>query len=92
LLQLLPVYGDLSIDLHFDLSPDLLFLLALIQLPPLLLLLDLTLVRLQYLLLLQLKVLVYLLDRTGEVLLQQLPLLFDVLVYLSLNQRVVMFA
>ena len=92
LLQLLPVYRDLTINLHFDLSANLLFLLALVQLPPLLFLLDIRLVRLEDLLLLQFKVLVNLLDRTREVLLKQLPLLFDVLVDLRLDQRVVMLA
>ena len=92
LLQLLPVYRDLTINLHFNLGPNLLFLLALVQLPPLLFLLDIRLVRLEDLLLLQFKVLVNLLDRTREVLLKQLPLLFDVLVDLRLDQRVVMLA
>lgn len=76
LLQLLPVDSDLPIDLHLDLRAYLLFLLSLVDLPPLLLLLDLRLVGLEDLLLLQFEVLVDLFNGASEVLLEQLSLLF----------------
>jgi hypothetical protein len=92
LLKLLSVYRNLAIDFLFNLSADLFFFFALVQLPPLLLLFDFRLIGLEDLLLLQFKILVYLFDRSGEVLLKKLSLLFDVFVDLSLYQRVIMLA
>lgn len=89
LLELLPIYRNLPIDLHLDLGTYLLLFLALVDLPPLLLLFDLRLVGLEDFLLLQLEVLVNLFNRPREVLLQKFSLLLQILVYLSLDERVI---
>ncbi len=85
LLELLPVYRNLPIDLHLNLGTNLLLFLALVDLPPLLLLFNLRLVALEDFLLLQLEVLVNLFNRPCEVLLQKFSLLLQIFVNLCLD-------